>query len=409
MQGLPVDKERHPDRPAAYQHEIYQQGLLGKKPRFSFDPTSWGPKAQSILAANAWGYVPGDAGLRETETNNLAAFRKWGIVPNRLSGVEIPDIEVDVLGLKLPSPICAAPVGVLQLFHEDKELAVARACKQLRIPYILSTASASTIEETGEAYGDGHKFYQLYWPSRQHDEITISLLRRAKAAGYKALFVTLDTFILGWRPDDETHAFNPFLKPDHVGVALGLSDPVYKRFFKDQHGKDVEEDISTAAQAWAGIVFPGKDHRWEDLKFLKDNWDGPIVLKGIQTVADAKRAVEAGMQGIEATDGGRQSDGGIASLDMLPDIAQAVGDDLDIFYDSGIRTGADIAKALALGAKAVLIGRPYVYGLAMGGQEGVEHVLKCLLGDLDLTLQLNGIESIHKRDLNRSNLKRTDA
>ncbi len=192
------------------------------------------------------------------------------------------------------------------------------------------------------------------------------------------MIVTLDTFVLGWRPEDEDHAFNPFLKPDSVGVKIGFSDPVFRQIVKDELGHEVEDDMGAAAALWSKTIFPGYSHEWEDLGFLKQHWDGPIILKGIQTVADAKKAAELGMAGIVVSNhGGRQIDGCIASLDMLREISEAVGDKLDILFDSGIRCGADIVKALALGAKAVMVGRPYVYGLAFGGQAGVEHVLKC--------------------------------
>ncbi|WRT64594.1 uncharacterized protein IL334_001527 [Kwoniella shivajii] len=397
------------ERPAAYQQEIYSKGLKGIKPRFSFDVTQWGSMAKEILPASAWGYVHGNAGTRETYENNRKSFKKWAIVPNRLVKFDKVDLTTKVLGLELNNPLIIAPVGVLQIFHEDKEGGVAKAGGNVNVPYTLSTAAASSIEEAAEASGDGLRFFQLYWPSRGHDDITISMLKRAKAAGYRALFVTLDTYILGWRPDDENHAYNPFLRPDAIGVEIGFSDPVFRSKFKQMTGKQVEEDMSNAARTWSQIVFPGVSNGWEDLDFLKQHWDGPIVLKGIQTVADAKKAVSAGVQGIVVSNhGGRQVDGCIASLEMLPEIADAVGDKIDVLFDSGITCGADIVKALALGAKAVLVGRPYVYGLAFGGQDGVEHVLKSLLGELDLSLQLSGVPSVNKKHLNRDILRRVE-
>lgn len=199
--------------------------------------------------------------------------------------------------------------------------------------------------------------------------------------------------------------YNPFLRSDKIGVAIGFTDPVFRKQFKERHGKEVEDDLHTAAAEWTSTVFPATSHGWEDLKFLRDHWDGPIILKGIQTVEDAEKSVEAGVQGIVVSNhGGRQVDGGIASLDTLPKIAAAVGDKLDIFFDSGIRSGADIAKAVALGAKAVLIGRPMVYGLVLGGEAGVSHVVRSLLGDFELTLHLAGIPSADKKHLNRQSL-----
>jgi lactate 2-monooxygenase len=203
--------------------------------------------------------------------------------------------------------------------------------------------------------------------------------------------------------------YNPFLKSDHIGVAIGFSDPVFRAHFREKHGKEIEDDQHAAAAEWTSIVFPGYSHGWEDIKFLQEHWKGPIVLKGIQTPSDALKCVEAGVQGIVVSNhGGRQVDGGVSSIGMLPRIVDAVGGKLDVLFDSGIRTGADIAKVMALGAKACLIGRPYVYGLALGGEAGVRHVLKSLLGDLQLTLHLAGIESVDSAELNRDVLIRED-
>ena len=202
--------------------------------------------------------------------------------------------------------------------------------------------------------------------------------------------------------DADSRRYNPFLVADHVGVENGLTDPVFQKRFHEKHGKTVDEDLATAAAEWAGISTPGLSHSWEDLAFLKKHWDGPIVLKGIQTVADAKKAVAYGMQGVVVSNhGGRQQDGVPGSLDTLETIVNAVGSDLDVFFDSGIRSGVDIVKALALGAKCVLIGRPYIYGLAINGQAGVEHVLKALLGEFEMTLHQAGIASVQPQDLNR--------
>lgn len=199
------------------------------------------------------------------------------------------------------------------------------------------------------------------------------------------------------------------MRSDSIGVAIGFSDPVWRSHFKSKHGVEIEDDQHNAAAEWTKTVFPGFSHGWDDIAFLQKHWDGPIVLKGIQNVADAQKCVELGIQGIVVSNhGGRQVDGGVSSLGMLPRIVDAVGSKLDIFFDSGIRAGADIAKALALGAKMCLVGRPYVYGLTLGGEEGVSHVLKSLLEDLELTLHLAGIESAHPSHLNRSVLVRED-
>jgi lactate 2-monooxygenase len=204
------------------------------------------------------------------------------------------------------------------------------------------------------------------------------------------------------RQANTLHSYNPFLRSDNIGTAIGMSDPVFRRRFASQHGCDVEDNMSAAVSAWARTIFPGTNHGWEDIAFLQKHWDGPIILKGIQSVADAKKAVEVGVQGIVVSNhGGRQVDGGVSSLAVLPGIVDAVGEKIDVLFDSGIRCGADIAKAMALGAKMCFIGRPYVYGLVLGGQAGVSHVFKSLLGDLELNLHLSGILSARPEHLNR--------
>jgi isopentenyl diphosphate isomerase/L-lactate dehydrogenase-like FMN-dependent dehydrogenase len=261
---------------------------------------------------------------------------------------------------------------------------------------VLSTASSNTIEDVAAANGDGSRWYQLYWPN--DNDVTISLLQRAKAAGFTTLVVTLDTWTLAWRPNDLDLAYLPFIRA--VGTAIPFSDPA----FLAKLAKSPEEDPNMAILRWIPM-FTGTDHRWDQLPFLREHWDGPIVLKGIQHVDDARRASDAGMDGIVVSNhGGRQVDGAVGALDVLPEIVAAVGDRLDVLFDSGIRTGADVLKALALGAKAVMLGRPYVYGLALGGEDGVRHAVRGILADLDLTLGLSGNRTL--ADLSPDTLRR---
>jgi lactate 2-monooxygenase len=414
-----------PETPSAVQYEqqVYQNGLASHKPPFTFQSARWEESAHEILSSNSWGYIHGNAGTGSTYKKNLAAFERWSIYPSRLvpsrkdsTGNELfPDTGVEVLGHKLPFPMAIAPIGVQKIFHPEGERAAARAAANVGIPYILSTASSTSIEDVASAHDSGAssdgpaptRWFQLYWPSREHDDITISMLERAKKAGYTALFVTLDTYILGWRPSDMDHGYNPFLHPDRIGVEIGLTDPCFRKHFEEKHGKPISSEagdehgvtrggsLGNAAQEWASIVFPGHSKSWEDLEFLKKHWDGPIVLKGIQTVADARKAAEAGMSGIVVSNhGGRQQDGGISSLGALPRIVDAVGDKLDILFDSGIRSGADVIKAIGLGAKCVLVGRPYAYGLAIGGEDGVKHVLRSLMGDALMNMHLSGLRDL---------------
>jgi lactate 2-monooxygenase len=411
-QHHPKFTNRRPEQDAVeYEMQTYTRGLDFERPPITFEASRWEELACSRMSADSKGYVYGSAGVRETTNKNRAAFRKWSIVPKRLVKYDgFPSLKKEILGEALQFPIAVAPVGVLKIFNPDGEQAVARAAAKEAVPYILSTASATSIEDVAKANGNnGQRWYQLYWPSREHDDITLSLLHRAKESKYTVLFVTLDTYILGWRPDDMDNGYNPFMRADRTGVELGMTDPVFRRQFKERHGVEVEDKMDAAAPEWMRTIFPGTSKGWEDINFLRENWEGPIVLKGIQSIEDAKLAVEAGVQGIVVSNhGGRQQDGGNSSLGMLPHIVDEVGDKLTIFFDSGIQSGADVAKALALGADCVLIGRPYVYGLALGGEIGVEHVLKSLIGELELTLHLSGIPSVDKRHLNRSILVQED-
>lgn len=268
------------------------------------------------------------------------------------------DMSVTLWGEKYDSPVVACPVGVQGIFHPDGECGVAEVCNEIGVPYIASTASSHTIEDIAKANKDGPRWYQLYWP--QHKATTESLLKRAKDLNYKVLVVTLDTWALAWRPWDLDNAYVPFIIG--VGNQTGFADPAFReRFAKESGGKTPEEDVQAASQAWMADVFSGAAHSWEELAHLREHWDGPIVLKGIQDPDDALKAVEYGMDGVFVSNhGGRQVDGAVGSLEMLPEIVEAVrgkkggiGDDFHVMFDSGIRCGADIVKAICLGAKMV--------------------------------------------------------
>ncbi|MGW0517592.1 lactate 2-monooxygenase [Crossiella sp. NPDC003009] len=374
----------------AYQNEIYLQGLADQRPPMSTDPTALEAMAKGLMDPGPFGYVAGGAGSGATMRANRAAFDHWRLVPRMLRDATQRDLSTTVLGRQLPAPVLLAPVGVQAIVHPDAESASARAAAALGLPMIMSTASSSTIEEVAEASGEGPRWYQLYWPN--DDEVCASILRRAKAAGFTALVVTLDTWTLAWRPADLDQAYLPFLRG--IGTAVPFSDPAFRAGL----AKTPEEDPQLAILRWVGL-FTGQDKSWDRLSFLREHWDGPIVLKGIQHVEDARRAADAGIEGIVVSNhGGRQVDGAIASLDALPGIAEAVGDRLDVLFDSGVRTGADVLKALALGAKAVLLGRPWVYGLAHSGEAGVRHVLRSILADTELTLGLSGHRTLGELD-----------
>lgn len=365
-----------------YQDEIYLQGLGDQLPPFTTDATRLEAVAEEAMEPGPFGYVAGGAGSGDTMRANRDAFARWRIVPRMLCDATNRDTSVTVLGTSMPAPVLLAPIGVQSIVHPDGELATARAAASLGVPMVLSTASSYAMEEVAEANGDGPRWFQLYWPNE--DAVCVSLLERAKAAGYTALVVTLDTWTLAWRPRDLDQSYLPFLRG--IGVANAFTDPAFLAGLE----KSPAEDQAMAVLRWVSL-FTGTDKSWSRLAFLRSHWDGPILLKGIQHVVDARRAADAGMDGIVVSNhGGRQVDGAIGSLEVLPEIAAAVGDQVEVLFDSGVRTGADVFKALALGASAVLVGRPYVYGLALGGEAGVRHAVRGLLADFDLTLGLAG-------------------
>ncbi|WP_261720242.1 lactate 2-monooxygenase [Streptomyces sp. FZ201] len=367
---------------ADFQYEIYLNGMTGAVPRLPTDLTRLEEMAERRLGPGPVGYVAGSAGDGSTAHANRAALKRHRIVPRMLRDVHERDLSVEVLGRALPAPLALAPVGVLSIMHPDAESAAARAATAQGVPFVLSSASSTPMEQVAETMGDAERWFQLYWP--KDPEVALSFLNRAKAAGYTALVVTLDTPLLAWRPRDLDQAYLPFLHG--VGTANYFSDPAFRAGL----AKPVHEDPNAAVMHFVGM-FADPAKTWPDLAFLREHWDGPIVLKGVLHPDDARAAADAGMDGVVVSNhGGRQVAGSVAAADALPAVVRAVGDRLTVLFDSGIRTGDDIAKALALGARAVLVGRPYVYGLGLDGQAGVEHVIRCLLAELDLTLALSG-------------------
>ena len=365
-----------------FQNEIYLKGLFGEQPALPFDWRELRDAALAVMSEQAVGYVEGAAGAEDTAAANRAAFQRWTLVPRMLRGIPAARSHAtNVLGTAMPAPVMLAPIGVLSIVHPDAEPAAARAAGRLGVPFIASTASSTPMEEVAAA-GTGPKWYQLYWPADR--ELAASFVARAEAAGFQAIVVTLDTWQLGWRPRDLKTAYLPFLQ--QIGIANYLSDPVFTR--------ELDPADPNAAVLKFVRVFNNPALTWADLAWLREITSLPIVLKGIQHPDDMRRAVDAGVHGVICSNhGGRQVDGAVASLDALPGIV-AAANGLQVLFDSGIRTGADIAKALALGADAVLIGRPYVHGLAVAGEEGVHHVLRSLLADLDLQVGLAGYASV---------------
>lgn len=366
-----------------FQNEVYLKGLLGEQPTLPFGWRETEAAAYAAMTPGAVGYVAGGAGGEDTMAANRAAFDRWRIVPRMLRGIPAQrDHTTTLLGTTMSAPVMLAPIGVLGIVHEEAERAAARAAAALGLTMVVSTAGSYSIEDVAEAAPGASRWYQLYWPSDR--DLAASFVARAEKAGYEAVVVTLDTWQLGWRPRDLSAAYLPFLRAQ--GVANYFSDPVFQQGLP-------EGDEGAAVLKFVGL-FNNPTLTWEDLDWLQSETSLPIVLKGIQHPDDVRRALDAGVQAVVCSNhGGRQVDGAVGSLDVLPGIVDAAGD-LPVLFDSGIRTGADACKALALGASAVLLGRPWVHGLALAGEQGVHHVLRCFLADLDLQAGLAGHASL---------------
>ena len=412
--------QRHSDIGRKRQRDIYAAGAGGQLPAV---PVAWQKleaAAQAATSKAAWAYVAGGAGRESTMEANRAAFERWQIVPRVLRDVEKRDLAIELFGRKLPSPLLLAPIGVLEMVHRGADLAVARAAAAMGVPYIFSNQASVPMEACAAAMGDAPHWFQLYWS--RSNELVASLARRAEACGCSAIVLTLDTTVLGWRPRDLDLGSLPFLRGR--GLAQYTSDPVFRaQLAQPADTGPVPKPPFSLRTILAALEqkanFPGgwlkklasrepqsAVHRfmttysrpslqWDDLKFLRQQTKLPVLLKGVLHPEDAKKAVELGMDGLVVSNhGGRQIDGGIASLDALPAITEAVNGKVPVLFDSGIRGGADVFKALALGASAVCLGRPYVYGLAIAGEVGVGEVVGNVLAEFDLTLGLAGCTSV---------------
>lgn len=406
-----------PGRPR--QAAIYLRGLAGERPRVPTDPKRLEERARSAMSAKGWAYIAGGAGAERTMQANRDAFARWRLVPRVLRDVSARDTRVTLFGRTLPTPLLTAPIGVLEMAHRDADLAVARAAASLGVPMIFSSQASVSMEACASAMGDSPRWFQLYWS--KSDALVESFVHRAEQCRCDAIVLTLDTTMLGWRPRDLDLGSLPFLSGK--GIAQYTSDPVFR--------SQLNEPLATSAPAAAvtlesvaGLVgaarrFPGSTMRalrsgearravqrfiatysrpsleWKDLDKLRALTSLPILLKGVLHADDARRAIDSGMNGVVVSNhGGRQVDNAIASLDALPSIVDALRGRGTVLFDSGIRTGADALIALALGADAVCVGRPYAYGLAVDGERGVRAVLENLMAELGLTLGLVGARSI---------------
>jgi lactate 2-monooxygenase len=370
-----------------FQVELYVGGLSGVRPELPVTAAGMEDRARAAMSTETWSYVAGGAGNEFTQDLNVTAFDRYGLVPRMLAGAAQRDLSTSLLGLELPTPLLLAPVGVIGLCAQDGhgDLATARAAARTGVPMVASTLSEDPMEDVGAALGDTPGLFQLYTPADR--DLAQSFVRRAEAAGFRGVVVTLDTQILGWRPRDLELASFPQLK----GRCLAnyFSDPVFRAKLE----KPPEEDPRAAALQWAlGFSDPGLS--WDDLAWLRSLTDLPLLLKGICHPDDVRRAIDGGVDGIWCSNhGGRQANGGAAAIDCLPGVVEAAGD-APVVFDSGVRGGEHVVKALALGATAVAVGRPYAWALAVGGENGIVHMLRCLLAETDLLMAVNGYPRI---------------
>jgi isopentenyl diphosphate isomerase/L-lactate dehydrogenase-like FMN-dependent dehydrogenase len=369
------------------QNAIY----IGREPHpWPLTAAGWEEAARAAMPEGNFGYIAGGAGSESTLRANLEAFDRYRLRPKMLRGNAKRDLAIEVLGTRSAAPFFLAPVGVLSIAHADGEVACARAAAANGVPFILSSAATATIEQVAEAMGDAPRWFQLYWINDR--DVCASFLARAEASGYSAIVMTLDTMTLGWRPRDLRLAYLPFIEGQ--GCGQFFSDPV----FRSRLAATPEDDPLTAAATMLS-TFPNLGLTWDDLDWLRAQTSLKLLVKGVLTAEDAQEAVRRGVDGIVVSNhGGRQVDGAVASLDALVEVREAVGPEFPLLVDGGIRRGSDVVKALALGADAALLGRPYAYGLAAGGQDGVDEVIRQLLAETDLTLALVGGRSVAELD-----------
>ncbi|MBX3529703.1 MAG: alpha-hydroxy-acid oxidizing protein [Rhizobiaceae bacterium] len=396
------------------QTEIFVTGAGGRRPLVPVAPAALEAAAAAKMSAEAAAYVIGGAGMESTMAANRAAFDRRRLVPRVLADVSRRDLSVELFGRRHAAPLLLAPIGVLELAHREADLAVARAAATEGVGYVFSNQASVPMEDCAAAMGTAPRWFQLYWSS--DDDFVRSLLSRAEKAGCEAVVLTLDTTLLGWRPRDLDLGYLPFLRG--MGLAQYLSDPVFRAAlpasppdtgFKPRgagilataaslvrigrrHGLSLGRMRAAAAHFTATYSRPNL--RWADVERLRGMTRLPILLKGVRHPDDARRAAAAGVDGLVVSNhGGRQVDGEAGTLDLLPAVVAAAGG-MPVLLDSGVRTGTDVARALALGARAVLLGRPYVYGLALSGETGVREVIRNVVAELDLTLALCGITSV---------------
>jgi len=379
------------------QNEIYNAGTQGILPDYPVDFATLEQRAHEALGPMLTNYVAGGCGDEHTQESNAGAFHHWGMIPRMMVDCAERDLSIDLFGMKLPTPLFMAPIGLNGEATQDRhgDMAAARASAMTGVPFCASTLSNDPMEDVFKETGDTPAFFQLYTPRNR--ELAQSLIKRAEASGAKAIVVTLDTWLTGWRPRDLNASNFPQLR----GKVMQnyFSDPVFRSLLE----KPPEEDPKAAIFLFAAIF--GQVLTWEDMEWFKSVTDLPIVLKGICHPDDARRAVDHGADAVYCSNhGGRQANGGIATIDLLEDVVKASGD-TPVLFDSGVRSGTDAVKALAMGATAVGVGRPYTYGLAIGGAEGAAWVLRSILAEADLLMAVNGYPTLS--DVREAGVQRT--
>jgi len=400
------------------QKEIYLNGFAGTMPTVPISIGALEEVARQKMSPQAYAYIAGGTGHESTSRANRHAFEKYKIIPRMLRDVSVRDISVELFGQKLSSPLLLCPIGVLEMVHPQADLAVGKATASLNVPFIFSNQASKPMEEVAAAMGNNPRWFQLYWS--KSNELVKNFVERAEKCGCSAIVVTLDATVLGWRTRDLELAYLPFL--EGKGIAQYTTDPVFQKLMNESEPTAKRRITMQSIQGLMEMVrnYPGgnffsklKSGRpvkavqkfvsiysnpaltWGDLKFLKEVTRLPVLLKGILHPDDARKAIDHGMDGIIVSNhGGRQVDGSISTLEALPAITETVKERIPVLMDSGIRGGADIFKALALGAKAVCLGRPYVYGLTIAGEQGVKEVLQNTLTDFELTMALAGCRNI---------------
>ncbi|MEJ3405252.1 alpha-hydroxy-acid oxidizing protein [Rathayibacter sp. YIM 133350] len=417
----------------AVQSAVYRKGISGILPAVPASADALERAARAAISREAFDYLAGGAGTERTMAANRAAFGDWQIWPRVLADVAERDLSIELLGRRRSTPFLLAPLGVMELAHPEADIAVGRAAAALGVPYVLSNQASRSMEDVAvamDATGPSRsRWFQLYWS--RSDELNASLARRAEDSGCEAIVVTLDTHLLGWRARDIDLAFLPFARGQ--GIAQYTSDPVFAGLVREHAARAADTTLPAVkvtpkaiaaalrmARANSGTrvvpggwgaairsplpraavetfleVFAQPALTWADLDRLREWTSLPVVLKGVLHPDDAGRAMDAGVDGVWVSNhGGRQVDDSVAALEALPGVVERVGGRAPVIFDSGIRGGADAFIALALGASAVAIGRPYAYGLAAAGARGVSEVVRNIIAEFDITLGLAGLNRV---------------